>query len=296
MKGSAAAFALVVGALGAHGLWFEATLPGRLPSDADWRATAAAVEREVDPGDAVALAPWWAERGRRFLPERVPVLALPDYAGEELPGIRRVFLLELPRAPRWDGREARELLARATAVGPARRFGAIRLTLLTLRAPLLPRASLTDLLDRAEVTLGGRPCPAGDGGFRCPGPGWLRVAAETREVELRPRQCILAHPAAGAPLRIRFPAVPMGAVLRGHTGILGEASFDGAAAVRLEVAADGQPLGAVEEPPRRPGWHPFTFDTSAFAGREAALTFTVTSVDPARRWFCFDAMTVEERW
>ncbi|HZZ84772.1 MAG TPA: hypothetical protein VFE30_09565 [Anaeromyxobacteraceae bacterium] len=317
MKGPAAAFALVVGALGVQGLWFEATLPGRLPSERDWLDAAAVVEREARPGDAVALAPWWAERGRLFLPERVPALALPGYAGEALPGIRRVFLLELPRAPRWDGREAGELRARSDAAGPARRFGALGLTLLTLRAPLLPRAFLPDLLRGAEVTLGGRPCPAVEGSpssttraasaageatpegltaraFRCPGPAWLCVAAETREVDLRPRDCIYAHPAAGAPLRIRFPAVPLGTVLRGHTGIIGEAALRGAAPVRLTATAGGEYLGAVEEPPRTPGWHPFAFDTRRLAGRTAEVAFTVTSPDPSSRWFCFDAMTVDE--
>ncbi|BDG10800.1 hypothetical protein [Anaeromyxobacter paludicola] len=296
MRWPAAAFALLVGALGAHGLWFQATIPRRLPTEADWRAVAAAVAREGAPGDAAALAPWWAERGRLYLPERLPVLALPGYEGEDLAGVRRVFLVELPEAPRWDGREARELRARGEVAGAPRRFGALRLTRVDLREPLLPLAFLPDLLEGAEVTLGGRPCPAGGaGGFRCPGPPWLRVAAETREIALRPRACILAHPAAGAPLRIRFPRVRLGRALRGHVGIIGEAAYDGAAPVRLEVAVAGRPLGAAEASPRRLGWQGFSFDTAGLAGREAAVAFTVTSADPARRWFCFDAMTVGAR-
>ncbi len=301
----AAAFAVVVGALGLHGVVFQARLAGRLPSDLDWRAAAALLQRDARPGDAVALAPVWAERARQVLPERLPsrpemplvVMAYPRYtpAAEDLVGVRRVWLLALPRAPGADRIIARDLEARASARDGPQRLGALEVTRYDLAAPMLPLAYLPDRLAGAQVRLGEAPClPGPDGVFRCPGPPWQRVAREVREMDLLPRPCIFAHPGAGpaAPLTIEFPGVPVGRVLRGHTGIAGDAALRGASSVRLEVRLDGEELGSVEEPPRRPGWHPFQMDTARQAGRAGTFTFTVTAPDPAARWFCFEAMTL----
>ncbi|HEY6107231.1 MAG TPA: hypothetical protein VIV59_14700 [Anaeromyxobacteraceae bacterium] len=301
----AAAFAAVVGALGLHGVLFQARLPGRLPGELDWRAAAALVQRDARPGDAVALAPVWAERARQVLPERLPahpdaplvVMAYPRYtpAAEDLVGVRRVWLLSLPGAPGADRAIARDLAARASSRDGPQRLGAIEVTRYDLRSPVLPLAFLPDRLAGARVRLGAAPCPsAPGGGFRCPGPPWLRVAREVREMDLLPRPCVYAHPGtdAAAPLAVEFPDVPMGRVLRGHTGIAGDAALRGASPVRLGVKVDGEDLGAIEELPRRPGWHVFQMDTTRLAGRARTLTFTVTAADPRARWFCFDAMTL----
>lgn len=301
----AAVFAVVLVALGLHGVVFQARLSGRLPSDIDWRAAAALVERDARPGDAVALAPVWAERARQVLPERLPahpgaplvVMAYPRYTpdAEDLVGVRRVWLLALPRAPGAGRLIARDLEARAVNRDGPQRLGALEVTRYEVRNPMLPLAFLPDRLAGARVRLGEVPCPAGpDGGFRCPGPPWMRVAREVREMDLLPRPCIYAHPGAdpGAPLSVEFPEVPVGRVLRGHTGIAGDAALRGASPVRLEVRLDGEVLGAVEEPPRRPGWHAFQMDTASHAGRAGTLTFTVAAPDPGARWFCFEAMTL----
>ena len=301
----AAALAAAVWALGLYGLLFMARLPGRLPTRLDWRAAAALVERDARPGDAVALSPVWAERARELLPERLPahpgapllVMAYPGYApgAEDLVGVRRVWLLSLPEAPGADRAIARDLAARSSGVDGPQRLGAIEVTRYDLRSPVLPLAFLPDRLGSARVRLGDAPCPAGrDGVFRCPGPPWLRVARQVREMDFLPRPCVYAHPGPdpASPLTIELPEVPMGRVLRGHTGIAGDAARRGGGPVRLSVKVDGEELGAVEEPPRRPGWHVFQLDTTRQAGRPHLLTFTVAARDPSARWFCFDAMTL----
>lgn len=48
-------------------LLFHLRLPGRLPSEADYRAAAERLQAEGQPGDAVLLFPWWAERARVYL-------------------------------------------------------------------------------------------------------------------------------------------------------------------------------------------------------------------------------------
>ena len=72
-------FALVV-ALGAGSLLFDFGTVARLPSLEDWAEASAAIRPE--PGDAVQVWPWWADRARRFMPavlaEEHPLEA--DYA------------------------------------------------------------------------------------------------------------------------------------------------------------------------------------------------------------------------
>jgi hypothetical protein len=119
------------------------------------------------------------------------------------------------------------------------------------------------------------------------------VARQVREIDGNPRVCLFAHPPPdGGTLVLEFPEVPVGRTLRGHTGIVGDAARGGAAPVQLTVKVDGQAVGAVEEPPGRPGWHPFQADTSRLAGAPRIVSFEIRASDPARRWFCLDAMTL----
>lgn len=292
---AAALLAVAVTGLGLYGLTFQALLPSRLPSPAEWSAAAAVVAREARPGDAVALSPWWAARGREVLPDTVPVLASPSLADEELVGIERIWVLALPAAPGERAGLRREIEARAAAPARPIQLGRIELQRYPLRAPVLPLAFLPDRLAAATVSVGERPCRRDGGGtFRCPAAPFVVAATEIREVGQAPRRCIFAHPAPDrrAPLTIRFPGVPLGRELRGHTGIVGEAAFGGASAVRLSVTADGEPVASAEEPPGEPGWHAFRAGTAHLAGRAATLALTVTAGDVTSRDFCFDLYTV----
>ncbi len=152
-----------------------------------------------------------------------------------------------------------------------------------------------DRLAGAEVRVGDRPClPDGQRGFRCPAMPSVVVAREVREVDGLPRPCLYTHPSPdhAHPLTITFPAVPMGRILRGHTGIVGEAALAGEAPVHLAVKIEDQDVGAFEEPPATPGWHPFQLDTSSHSGRARAVTFAITATDVTQRHFCFDAYTL----
>ncbi len=289
-------FAVIVALLGASGLGFYARLPSRLPSDIDWSAAAALVERDARPGDAVALAPMWAERARVVLPASIPVMALPRYGrDEDLVGVRRVWLISLLDAPGFSHQIEADLIGRAAGLDGPQRLGGLEVTRYDLRAPTLPLAWLPDRLAGAQVRVGDEPClPDATGVFRCPAPPWVYVSREVREIDYLPRPCLWAHPNSdpSAPLTIEFPAVPMGRLLYGHTGIVGDAVFDGKAPVLLEVKVDGETVGVVDEPPRSPGWHRFQIDTSRNAGRTRTVSFTVTAADPGRRHFCFEAMTL----
>jgi len=293
----AALFAMGVAALGCYGMSFYSTLPERLPTALDWRSAAALLARDARPGDAVALAPWWSERAREVLPASFPVLAFPRLAGEDLVGVRRVWLLSLPGAPGHRPDLERDLGARASAVIGPERLGGLEVARYDLRTPTVPLAFLPDLLATATVSIGGRSCARGARGrFRCPAPPSVVVAREVREVDSLPRPCLCARPPPepGTPLTIAFPAVPLGRALRGHTGIAGEAALAGAGSIRLSVKVDEEDIGATEVPPARPGWQAFQLDTSRQAGRVGTVTFTVTAAKVDRRDLCFDAYTLPE--
>jgi hypothetical protein len=285
----ALALALGVGGLGLYGLWFEATLARRLPSPLDWRSAAALLARDARPGDAVALAPAWAERAREVLPPTLPVLAFPRLAGEDLVGVQRVWLVALPAAPgyRTDGRDG--LIARAAAVEGPLALGALELTRIDLRAPTLPLAFLPDRLDAAEVTEGGQPCAARPGGgFACP--DGASVAREVREVDLLPRPCISGSTGGdpARPLAIAVRGVRLGKRLRGHAGVVGDAALEPDGALRVEVAVEGRRAASLDVEGGDVRWQSFEVDTTREAGRTAAVTFTLGDAgDP--RPFCLDA-------
>jgi hypothetical protein len=291
-RGAAALVVLGALVLGVHGILFHARLPARLPSTEDWSATARFLSGAARPGDAILLAPWWAERARQVLPDGLPVLAFPSLRGEDLVGVERVWLLSLPGAPGHGSGPRQELTERSATAEPPRRFGGIELVLHHLRAPTLPLAFFPDLLATALVATGPRRCAADAREvFRC-GPGPLGgVASEIREIDALPRRCLRAPPVKGEPLVITFPSIPVGRVLRGHTGIVGEAALAGAAPVVLTVRVDGEEVGRVEEPPARSGWHAFEIDTRRLGGRDRTVSFTIAAEDVAERELCFDAYT-----
>lgn len=284
-------FAAGVVALGLYGLAFLATLSRRLPSASDWRQVAAALARESREGDAVALAPWWAERARAFLPHQVPLLAFPRLAGELLPGVRRVWVIALPRAPGGAGDVERDLAARGRRAGAERRFGALSLARYDLAAPALPLFTASARLATASATLAGAPCRRDAGGtLRCQAPGAPHIVAAVREVAYLPRRCLVVGPLSGpAPLALSFPDVPLGRALEVFTGIVGESAFGGTEPVAIAIALGGKAVATAEERPKVAGWHRTTIDTAARAGRTAALEVTVRSGEPGPRQLCLEA-------
>lgn len=283
---AAMAFVCGAGLAGALALLAQARLPGRLPSPRDWEAVRALVARDARPGDAAVLSPPWAERARALLPSSVPVLARDRWEGEDLLGVRRVWLLSLPRAPGFSWDPELDLLGRAARTAPAERVGAFEVSLLELAYPAIPYAFLPDRLAGARVAVGDAPCAAdGAGGFRCDAPA-ARVARGVREVAGAPRPCLVAELPAGSPLALAFPAVRVGRVVRGHAGAAGGGAL---APVRVAVVVDGEEAGAAEVV--GDGFVPFQIDTTRFAGvpREVSLVVTSPSPPPA---LCLDAVSL----
>jgi hypothetical protein len=281
----AALLAAAVSAAGLYGLWFQARLPGRLPSSTDWKALAAVLARDARPGDVVALAPAWAERAREILPERIPsrpevplpVLAYPSYAEgvEDLPGVRRVWLVSLPGAPGGTGPIPAQLAARSGAVDGPLRIGQLALTRHDLRSPLLPLWSLADRLPAASIR------------------GATTVARETREVGFLPRTCVVARfPGPGLePVVLRLPSAPLGASLRGHAGLVGDGSGR-EPSVSLRVKVDGVEMGRAEASAGTPAWRTFVVDTSRLSPSGHEVGVEIVPSGPLARGVCVDLMAL----
>lgn len=271
--------------LGAFCVLEQARLPVRLPSPLDWAAARTLVERDARPGDAVALSPAWAERARQVLPASLPLLARSRYAGEDLVGVRRVWLLSMPRAPGFSWDVEVDLLERASRSDPPEKLGAIVATRYDLAFPTLPLAFLPDRLAGASATAGGAACPP-DGGGALECPGTARVERAVREVGAAPRACIVAtlRGDAPAPLVLEFPSIRIGRVVHGHAAPAPERA---AGPVRVAVQIDGEEAGVAE---MEGGWRPFQIDTTRFAGQRGTLSLVLTA--PGAGPICLDAMTL----
>ncbi len=285
---AAIAFCAALAVAGATAILAQVRLPERLPSARDWTAVRALLERDARPGDAVALAPAWVERARQVLPVSLPVLAMAHYGGEDLLGVRRIWLLSLPRAPRFSFDVESELLQRAARSDPAERVGAIEVTRYDLAFPAVPIAFLPDRLASAEVSRAGVACATdGSGGFGCGGPAPVRITREVRELAGAPRPCIVTTLTAGAPLSVAFPPVRVGRIVRGHAGALRAGGF--ADPLRVSVLLDGDEVGAVEL--AGAGFVPFEIDTTRSAGTARRISVVLSSPAPDVE-LCLDLVTL----
>ena len=280
LAGGFVAAALATGVLS---ILAQARLAARLPSARDWAAVAALLERDARPGDAVALSPSWAERARAVLPPSVPVFANARWNGEDLLGVRRLWLLSIPDAPGFSWSAETELLQRTAQPRPPERIGAFRLGRLDLAAPALPLAFLPDRLAEAEVSRGEGGCPRdATGVFRCPGGS---VSRDVRDVGGAPRPCVVAALGEGEPLVIAFPPVRVGRSLRGHGGPVG----DGAAPLRVSVVVDDEEAGSAEIAAGH-AFAPFEVDTARFAGDGRRVSLVLTPAGAGA--VCLDAVTL----
>jgi hypothetical protein len=292
---TARGFLLAAALAGAVSLLAQTRLPGLLPSELDWSAAAALLERDSRTGDAVVVAPAWAERARAELPARVPVFSLAQYAREPLLGVRRAWLLSLSGAPFSGERVARDVAARASSHGGPQQIGNLTITRYDLAQPSRAIAFLPDWLGQATALLGARPCER-DGPFalRCPGDDSIRIAREIRELGGAPRACISTFPgsAATGPVTLTFPSVPMGLQLRGGAGVIGRLPSEATSAIRVAVQVDGEEVAAVELPPGAPAWKRFEIPTGSLAAEPHAVSVILSSPDPEGRKVCLDLWTL----
>ncbi len=285
---AAAGFALLLLLLGAGGLAFQLTLPSRLPSRLDWEAAHTLLERDARPGDAVLGSPAWAERLRLLAPRGLRVLDQPRFAPADLEGVRRVWLVSLPRAPGFSWQPEVELLGRSTASNPPLAVGRLEISRFEITHPDLPLASLVDRLAAASVAVEGQPCAGDGGGFRCSA-GRVELSVENGVVEANglARTCLVARASGGAArVLATFGGVPLGRVLRGNVGALGGGA--GSLPLSVVVRVDGQEAAVIELDGA--GWPTFRVDTGRWAGEKHTVGLEL--VVPENRSLCLQAVTL----
>jgi hypothetical protein len=234
------------------------TLPFRLPRDADYAEAAAALRVRAGSNDAVQVWPAWAERARMFV-AAVPVRAEEDLQAADYPGVRRLWLLALPRAPFAGLDRARAALrARGAVAAAATTFGALTLEAWELSGPRVL--------------------------------SFLTSPSEEHEVDYVARQC--AHVRIGsltAPIRI--DARGSGGVLHVRAGVIGERAYQRERdPVRVAIDVDGAAVGELRVPPTVPpqsGWR--RLDVPIRDG-EHAFTFLISARDTDRP-LCLSAWT-----
>lgn len=191
---------------------FQAWLPSTHVAEADYQAMGRVLATEAQPGDVVLLAPWWTERGRIYVPDRVPVVGFQGSDGEDLPTHPRIWVLAEPDLPRA-GLSAfmRAFGPGRTEVGQERRFGHLSLRLFTNGRSKPVVFDGNELLSRSQVYLEGpegarQACAWNGNGMQCP--NGHTVAVEWHEVHFEPLHCLnLDAPGGATKVVVELPAV-----------------------------------------------------------------------------------------
>ncbi|MBJ6759215.1 hypothetical protein JGU66_00480 [Myxococcaceae bacterium JPH2] len=284
-------------------LLFHFRLPGRLPSEADYRAVAERLRAEARPGDAVLLFPWWAERARLYLPPEIPIYGWLASDKADLSAHPRIWVLGQPELPRSDAAafDAAFLPGRKAA-GPTTHAGTLTLGLYDNGRYRPRRWVASEAFARARVYLeqqdGSRhECPFDGQAHRCPGPPYLYVAPEWHEILYEPRHCLWMH-APGGPQRLvaEFDDVPGGLGLRLEGGIIFEFAHSkdprlSTAYLGVDDAASHARLLEVPIPPGREGVQASEIILPPGAPRTVKVWVQADNADS--RQVCLDVMALE---
>ncbi len=284
-------------------LLFHLRLPGRLPSEGDYRAVAEQLKSEGRPGDAVLLFPWWAERARLFVPPEVPVYGYLGSDKDDLSAHPRIWVLGQPELPRSDEESFLQgFLPERRAVGSPSRAGPLSLALYENGRYRPRRFSATEAHARARVYLESpdgsrRDCPFDGTAHRCPGPPHLYVAPEWHEILYEPRRCLWMHAPGGKQrLVAEWDGVPGGVGLRLEGGIIWEHAHPRDARLTttylgVDDAGSGARLLEVAVPPGVEGVQ--KAEVLLPEGAPRTVKVWVQSDNADRRQVCLDVLALE---
>ncbi len=289
---------LLVVALGA--LYFQLSLPGKLPTEQAFREVAAVLANEGKEGDVVLLYPWWIERARLFVPKAIPVVGYLGSDGDPLAAYSRIWVLAQPRLPRSDfnGFDYRYLNGR-DPLGSPRHFGNLQLSLYRnrLHRPIVFSAVSESASARVYLEQGDHArldCPFDGKAHRCPGAERLHVAPEWHEVLYQPRFCLWMHPPGGSRrIAAESPHARWGERLTLAAGIIGELAFHHEpeltpTQVVVEEMASGQKLLEIIIPPGREGIFQDSRPATGAVHDPVGLRLWVRSENPALREACVE--------
>jgi hypothetical protein len=222
-----------------------------VPGDGAWRQAAALVRQRHQPGELIVFAPAWNDPvGRMHVGD---LMTLDEVARMDAARFGVIWELSIrgARAPETAGLSTADV----AEVGgiTIRRFE---------RAPAVVVADVVALAGSAKIEGRGRP------------------GVVVTEVGFAPHRCVQVQPTPGAPLRITWPALPLGTRLVGYVGLADIFKRrDATAPARLDVELGGQVVASVTmtntsgwmrfEAPTTPGPSDVTF-VATVEGKGAA--------------------------
>lgn len=220
----------------------------------DWQAASVALA-ELPADEPVWLGtPWLGPRARMHLPRlaRWDAVAPPD-----LRGAARFHVLGLA-GDAWSSALQDDLEDMpAPALAGQRELGGLALYTYEVAGARAPLADFVTDAARLAVETDAGSCRGG-AARRCEEG---RVGVAVAEIGYRPRRCLKVELDDGVPLRLRYPAMPTGDVLRGHVGVHDfNARLRSDAPLRLEVRIDDE-LRARWLYTDAQGWWPFAVQT-----------------------------------
>lgn len=254
------ALAVVAILLAALAVWAAAATrrsATAVPGDEVWAQAAALVRQERRPGDLVTFAPEWIDPvGRLHLGD---LISLEDAGRLDAARYARVWVLSVGDAPSPD--VAGEVPAWRRQLGG----------LVVRRYDRVPAVVLEDAV-RALPTVETSGQPA------------RPIAATLAEIGFAPRRCVLASPAAGGQVTLRFPRFALGKTLVGAVGLADvftrrDVREPGVLEVELEGPTGRRRLAAVQAGVDD-GWVRFAAATEPGA---AALVVTARAPSPRAR-------------
>lgn len=297
-------FALVpllgLGELGAH--FFFALRP---PNEAQWRASAPQLASLRKDQELVLVAPAWAEPAARMVLGD-SVMPMRDVARPDESRYATAMEISIVGARSKYTRGWRELEKHKVGKFEVRRLenpGHQKIlydfvdhvngtdATASMTAPKETACPWNDRALAISGGLGGAPTfPAQR--FVCPGPPhWFVGVTVVEDQDYLARRCIMMHATDKGTVQATFHKVPLGAEIRGHSGMrmVIERELTGAPIV-LEVLIDGEKVG---QDVHYDGefWKPWKVALGAHAGKTAEVTFRVSSQQESNRQMCWEADT-----
>jgi hypothetical protein len=238
---------------------FQLRLPTQLPNDSEYAEVEKVLAAEAQPGDALLLYPWWAERARTIAPAHVQVVGYQVSDGDDLETHPRVWVLAQPQLPRASmGDFMRAFGDKRTRIGEERSFGHLKLSLYQNGRYRPVRFSATEALRSAQVYLeapdGSRSACQFDGhAHRCANGGY--AAVEWHEVHFQPRQCLRLFPPGGQGKMVaEFGNVPQADSLSLYAGYIWDRGyFPDRTATDIVAEVNGTGVASINIPPGREG-------------------------------------------
>ncbi len=300
-----------------------------IPERADWVSATDAIRADLQPGDGVAWAPYWAGEGRLSL-HGLPGFHLPDLEDADLARFDRVWLLgafgrdasDLPPAHRrLERRQFGRVTLDLVKPGGEKVVGDVRAALERVRVSRVrgDQIQACDFWDgrgwhcelkrspNATRACLGQPTRKRLSAFRasrrrrskdphCGLNPWLHVSRDTRVVDDAPRRCVWFHPVGGKTLRLEWPDAPAADALVVDYGFTDKVTHNRTSPPRvgpatLTASRGGRALGRHRVEPSQ-GWRRWR----VAAEGEGPLVIEVSAKSHVDAHLCIDpTLRVRER-